>query len=199
MRSRTVTARRRGSTRERMVALTRRLGEEADARRLAEVALGAALEAFAGSAFLVAPDGTVKALDDTARTSLDGDGEAFARRVVRAARGHDDDATLVARAIGGDGSCGHVVLRSDAGRAFTMRLDRAARSWRLTARHTEVAALIVRGLCNKEIAARLDCAVHTVELHVTEMLKRSRLATRGALIAAFWSGERHLPGRHRPP
>ena len=147
------------------------------------------MEASSGSAFLVAPDGTVSALDETARTALAADGEALARRVARAARGHAGDATLVARAIGSDGSRGHVVLRSNAGRAFTARLDRAARGWQLTPRHTEVAALIVRGLCNKEIAARLDCAVHTVELHVTEMLKRSRLATRGALIAAFWSDE----------
>jgi DNA-binding CsgD family transcriptional regulator len=77
--------------------------------------------------------------------------------------------------------------RTDAGTLFAARLERAAREWRLTPRHIEVAALVVRGLANKEIASRLACAVHTVELHVTEMLKRSGLDSRSALVAAFWS------------
>jgi DNA-binding CsgD family transcriptional regulator len=67
------------------------------------------------------------------------------------------------------------------------RLVRATAAWRLTPRQAEVVALVIRGLSNKEIAAALDCALHTVELHVTEALRRSGASSRTALVAAFWS------------
>jgi DNA-binding NarL/FixJ family response regulator len=185
MRCPPLSRRRRGSTSD-LRELRTRLRAAEDARRIAEVALSATLDALAGDAFVVAPDGCVSALDAAARAALDADSGALARDLARAATGDGGDSVLV-RAVGVDGSGGHVVLRVNPRRAFAMRLERAARVWQLTARHTDVAALLVRGLCNKEIAARLDCAVHTIELHVTEMLRRSRLATRAALIAAFWS------------
>jgi DNA-binding CsgD family transcriptional regulator len=176
------------TTNARLVDLTRRLEAEAELRNRAEVALRAVADAFAGSVFLVTPSGRVSALDDTARAALDREGEALVGRVARAAAGASDDPSFCARAASQDGTGGHIVLRTDAGSAFATRLERGARTWRLTARHIEVTALVVRGLSNKDIAARLDCAMHTVELHVTEVLKRARVESRSALVAAFWSG-----------
>jgi ATP/maltotriose-dependent transcriptional regulator MalT len=70
---------------------------------------------------------------------------------------------------------------------FAARLERVGQSWQLSTRHVEIVALVVRGIGNKDIAGRLGCATHTVELHMTEVLRRSRQQSRSALIAAFWS------------
>ena len=70
---------------------------------------------------------------------------------------------------------------------FAARLERGGQSWQLSTRHVEIVALVVRGIGNKDIAGRLGCATHTVELHMTEVLRRSRQQSRSALIAAFWS------------
>lgn len=67
------------------------------------------------------------------------------------------------------------------------RLAAAAQRWALTARQGDVLALLVRGQANKEIARALECAENTVELHVTQLLKRSGSPSRTHLIAAFWS------------
>ena len=105
----------------------------------------------------------------------------------RTAAGAETDPSL--RRVRGDLPGGAVlVVHQEPARAFAERLERLAARAGLTPRQVEVAALVVRGLANKEIAASLACATHTVELHVTDVLKRSGLATRTALVAAFWSG-----------
>ncbi len=72
-------------------------------------------------------------------------------------------------------------------RDFERRLEKLAEAWKLTPRQVEVVALVARGLPNKEIAYRLECALHTVELHVSEVLRKSRAASRSALTAALWA------------
>ena len=58
----------------------------------------------------------------------------------------------------------------------------------LTTREREVADLIVQGLSNKEIAARLQIALHTVKSHVHKVL--SKLAVNSRLeVAAFSQNE----------
>ncbi len=171
----------------RLVDVMHRLEQEVQSRRRTELALRAALDVFSSSAYLVSAGGTVSALDETASTALAGEGAELAARMVLAAQGQSRDPTLLAREVGPGGAGGHIVIRTDAGRAFAARLDRVGQAWQLTERHIEVAALVVRGLGNKEIAARLSCAVHTIELHVTELLRRSQSASRSGLIASFWS------------
>lgn len=58
----------------------------------------------------------------------------------------------------------------------------------LTARQVQVLEHIAQGLSNKEIAATLGCAVRTVELHVSELLRRTETESRTGLIARLWSG-----------
>ncbi len=55
---------------------------------------------------------------------------------------------------------------------------------RMTAREREVVALIGEGLSNKEIAARLSIATHTVKSHVRNVMEKLALHTR-LQIAAF--------------
>lgn len=56
--------------------------------------------------------------------------------------------------------------------------DRLLRAVRMTKRENEVIALIARGKSNKEIAARLHIAIHTVKSHVHNILEKLALHTR---------------------
>jgi DNA-binding NarL/FixJ family response regulator len=55
---------------------------------------------------------------------------------------------------------------------------------RMTQREREVIDLIGEGLSNKEIAARLDIAAHTVKSHVRNVMEKLALHTR-LQIAAY--------------
>ena len=54
----------------------------------------------------------------------------------------------------------------------------------LTARETEVLAMIAEGLANKEIAWRLGISEHTVKFHVSALLGKLGAATRAEAISA---------------
>jgi DNA-binding NarL/FixJ family response regulator len=55
---------------------------------------------------------------------------------------------------------------------------------RMTARERQVIELIAEGLSNKEIAARLEVAAHTVKSHVRNIMEKLALHTR-LQIAAY--------------
>ncbi len=65
----------------------------------------------------------------------------------------------------------------------------ALQSVRMTPREQEVVNLISAGLCNKEIAVRLNIATHTVKSHVRNVMEKLALHTR-LQIAVFAFGER---------
>jgi DNA-binding CsgD family transcriptional regulator/tetratricopeptide (TPR) repeat protein len=70
----------------------------------------------------------------------------------------------------------------------------------LTRREQEVLGLIVGGLTNAEIAAKLFISAKTVEHHVSAILAKLGVPSRGA--AATWAqklGPAPLPDLHRPP
>jgi DNA-binding CsgD family transcriptional regulator len=67
------------------------------------------------------------------------------------------------------------------------RMTRCRRDWSLTRRQTEVLEILVRGKSNKEIASSLACAENTVELHITQLLRRASVSSRAELIARYWS------------
>jgi len=63
----------------------------------------------------------------------------------------------------------------------------------LTRRECEVAALIARGLTNRQIALELGIAVRTVHAHVGNILGKLGFSTR-AQVAAWWTVEHGLAG-----
>jgi len=70
--------------------------------------------------------------------------------------------------------------------ASTRALAAAGSRWSLSARECEVLAHLAEGDANKEIAAKLSCALRTVEAHVTSILKKARCAIRAQVVARFW-------------
>jgi len=60
----------------------------------------------------------------------------------------------------------------------------------LTEREREIAGLVARGMANREIAEKLVLSVRTVETHVSRVLTKLRLSTRGQLTA--WAHEEGL-------
>ncbi len=68
------------------------------------------------------------------------------------------------------------------------RLRHFAIAHDLTPRQTEVLEGIVAGLSNKEIALRDSCAENTVELHVSNLLRRLQVQNRTQLVSRFWQG-----------
>jgi DNA-binding NarL/FixJ family response regulator len=71
-----------------------------------------------------------------------------------------------------------------ASRAATLPEPHVVESVRLTQREQQVVALLGEGLSNKEIAARLHVAVHTVKSHVHNVLEKLALHSR-LEVAAF--------------
>lgn len=62
--------------------------------------------------------------------------------------------------------------------------DRAPEELHLTRRERQVVDLLGAGLCNKEIATRLEIAVHTVKSHVHNVLEKLALHSRLELAAS---------------
>ncbi|NMO18475.1 LuxR family transcriptional regulator [Pyxidicoccus fallax] len=69
---------------------------------------------------------------------------------------------------------------------FNHRLLAARNLWGLTARQTDVLALVVQGQANKEIAVALGCQKSTVELHMSHILRKCGAENRSMLTASFW-------------
>ena len=61
----------------------------------------------------------------------------------------------------------------------------------LTSREVEVAALVARGLTNRQIASELSISEHTVANHIAKILRRLELGSRSQLTA--WVVERQTP------
>jgi DNA-binding CsgD family transcriptional regulator len=98
------------------------------------------------------------------------------QRVLKLVLGHNDDGKPLAVTFGDAGSD-----------ALESRLEHATAEWRLTPRQAEVLRFVVRGDANKDIAHSLGCAESTVEVHVTQLLRRSDTSSRTQLVARFWS------------
>lgn len=112
----------------------------------------------------------------------------LAIRGLRASRALLRDA--VARLILGTDEGEHGIRASGgAGNALSERLESVSIAWDLTRRQIDVLKLLVGGQTNKEIGDELGCAENTVELHMTQLLRKADVSSRARLIARFWSGE----------
>lgn len=66
-----------------------------------------------------------------------------------------------------------------------MSLESAAQLTTLTKREREVAALVCRGLRNKQIAHRLSLAEGTVKVHLCRIFQKLGVQSRSSLIVDF--------------
>lgn len=62
------------------------------------------------------------------------------------------------------------------------------RSWKLTARQTEVMQLVARGLTNTSIAETLGIRLGTVEFHISAIFDKVGVSSRAALITVVMGG-----------
>ena len=67
------------------------------------------------------------------------------------------------------------------------RVATIASSYSLTRRQAEVLMYVSVGFSNKEVAAALGTAEVTVEAHMTRMMRKLGVESRGQLISRFWS------------
>lgn len=63
------------------------------------------------------------------------------------------------------------------------KLSRPASDYGLTAREREILQLAVEGLTKKEIAARLDCSIHTADSHLRHIYEKLHVNTRSGAVA----------------
>jgi DNA-binding CsgD family transcriptional regulator len=63
---------------------------------------------------------------------------------------------------------------------------RAMARWGVTPREREILALLVHGYANKDIANHLGCAPKTVEMHVSNLMRKCGVRARAELVSSFW-------------
>ncbi|MET0401854.1 MAG: helix-turn-helix transcriptional regulator [Cystobacter sp.] len=68
-----------------------------------------------------------------------------------------------------------------------VKSELARRRWNLTQREAELLVHLAAGASNKTLAASLDCAVRTIEQHITHLLAKVGAENRATMIARFWS------------
>jgi DNA-binding CsgD family transcriptional regulator len=151
-----------------------------------EDALKRGLSRWDEPAFLVTHEGELRAANPAGEQRLVRNGQVV-RRVL---------AELKSESAVGWVRCIRVALDGEEMAVFALqpgepnelahRLRVATQRWRLTERQTETLKLLAEGCSNHEIAAALDCAVRTAEIHVGALLDKAKAKSRTGLIAAFW-------------
>jgi DNA-binding NarL/FixJ family response regulator len=63
------------------------------------------------------------------------------------------------------------------------QLNRPPGDYGLTPREREILQLAVQGLTKKEIAARLDCSIHTADTHLRHIYEKLHVNTRSGAVA----------------
>jgi predicted ATPase/DNA-binding CsgD family transcriptional regulator len=107
------------------------------------------------------------------------------RTAGRTGRPRDDVSQIVARAL--------TLLESEPGVDLEGPDHTRAAGLLLTAREREVAALVARGLTNREIAAELVIAERTADTHVSNLLGKLGVRTRAQIAA--WAVEHLVTSR----
>jgi len=156
----------------------------AEDARVAAATFLAILEALPNSAFILDGTGRVMVTNAWGRSELEAgvlDVRSCLERQVGAAH-----LTVHPLPPGANGETRTLVLRSDPVVALEARIARVTALWGLTRYQAEVLGRLVHGQANKTIATTRGCALRTVEVHVTCILKKSGAHSRSELIARFW-------------
>lgn len=143
------------------------------------------LEAVVGPAFIIGQNGRVLEANSRGSAWLSADRTAAVEALRNAI--HGDRSTFSAIRVDMKSSpVAWFVFQSASPPGSGRRFDQRIRDWRLTPRQIEVARLLSKGLSNKAIAAELNCAEKTVELHVTAVLRKAEVDSRAALLARIF-------------
>lgn len=172
-------------------ALRARLALDRRMDATVEGAIETAVEAMDAPAFIVNAQHVIAHVNDAgARLVASDRTETLARLASAVAHpgAADGDRVRDLRARGSSAPCRLVVLRAGRVRGAA-ELEDAARRWLLTPRERDVLALVARGLANKDVATTLGCAVATVEIHVSAILRKAGVDSRAQVVARFWTGE----------
>jgi DNA-binding CsgD family transcriptional regulator len=149
-------------------------------------ALGCALDALDAAAYVVADTGWIAHANAQGAEELGRRGRAL-RHELRDAIRSPDRATYRVAALDLKGCPRyHLLIFVGADDDVARRAAWLRSRFALTARQTDVLALIARGDANKEIAVKLDISPRTVEVHVAALLEKLGCDSRARLVARFW-------------
>ena len=117
------------------------------------------------------------------------------RRHVRALRKALASGEPPVSAVTPDLCCRGELMQSEAGEYLLISFEPIARrrprhrlaAYRLTHRESEVAELVLEGLGNRAIAARLHVSENTVESHIKRVLTKARAPSRAAFVSKVLS------------
>lgn len=150
-------------------------------------AIGVLIEQIAGPAALVTPQGRILACNAPLRAELERDGSGTKEALVNSVKGLHPFAKVTKISALGAPDSRLVVFPQPS--APEQRLERVCSRHALTPRQTEVLRMLVRGASNRVIAATLDCAERTVEIHVTAILSKLGVESRAAALARVYADD----------
>jgi DNA-binding CsgD family transcriptional regulator len=150
--------------------------------------LEAAMNAIDAPAFVVSEAGVIVHANATGAILLSSARSPTIDRIRSAVEHPSDDIATRVVPAGRAGSTVWLVAFRARAENGARELEHASREWGLTPRETEVLAHVAKGDANKDISAKLKCAVPTVEVHVTAILRKAKVDSRTRLIARFWRG-----------
>lgn len=151
-------------------------------------ALLVALEALSRPALLVDDTGEIQFANAAGRHAQEHGGPALGDRVRAALQPAASPSAFAVTPIRSRGMPPYYMLIAHPESPLQERIAAAAIRWGLTHRQSQVLALVATGATNREVALKLECTEHTVELHVGAILTKSRAETRTALVAQLWMG-----------
>lgn len=151
---------------------------------LGAAALDACLEYVASAAFVVSRRGFIEHANQAGWDALGRRGIEVVRAVAEAVAGARPGWETVR--LSPDEPCDHLVIAPAPADDVHAVARRAARRWSLTPRQTEVLALVGQGFTNLRIAGELGCSPRTVEIHISNILRRADCGSRASLTAKMW-------------
>ena len=160
------------------------LERQLDVSEFALAGLDEALALLPGAAFVVQTGGRIVHANPAGRQRLEKDAKATRERIAACLRRPKDEGPFQLIPLAARGAPDHALAIERAG-APQPGADPAilARRFGLTPRQTQVLALLLRGYANRSIAADLQCAVNTVEHHVSAVLAKAGVDSRAELLA----------------
>lgn len=161
--------------------LERQLGDAA----VTTAAIPAAMQAISTAAFIVSASGDVRHANSAGAQLLQQQKEAIQWLSNDVKTSSARKFALTKLIVRGAPEHFLAVLHRPA-RDPTRCLTAAVQRWQLTKKQSEVLRWLIHGAANKTVAAALDCAEGTIELHVTALMAKVQVKTRAELVAKFW-------------